>query len=132
MRVSQMLDQIHARIQIKLARLGMPTDRETLGDVCVAIACLVRDPDNLGLQMMPVPPEDYDVIAECLTLAQRDFVEEIMVLQALVAAVQERMQDEVRAWVDAGRVSADDAPRAIRDMVLERFLNPDGSQEGVE
>jgi hypothetical protein len=131
MRVVEMLEHIHARIQVKLARLGMPTDRETLEEVCVAIACLVRDPDNLRLQMIPVPPEDYTVIEECLALAQRDFAEEIGVLHALVASLQDSMQDEVRAWVEAGQISAGDAPQAIRDMVLERFLDLDGSAEGA-
>jgi hypothetical protein len=126
MRVSEMLEHIHARIQVKLARLGMPSDRETLEEVCVAIACLVRDPDNLRLQMIPVPPEDYAAVEDCLALAQRDFAEEISVLHALVASVQDHMQDEVRAWVDAGQISASDAPQAVRDLILERFLDPDG------
>jgi hypothetical protein len=131
MRVSEMLEHIHARIQVKLARLGMPTDRETLEEVCVAIACLVRDPDNLRLQMISIPPEDYDVVEECLTLAQRDFAEEVSVLQALVASLQNDMQEEVQSWVDAGQISPDNAPQAIRDLVLERFLDPDGSAEGT-
>jgi hypothetical protein len=130
MQVSEMLEHIHARIQVKLARLGMPTDRETLEEVCVAIACLVRDPDNLRLQMVPVPPEDYAAVEECLAIAQRDFAEEITILHTLVASLQGHMQDEVQAWIDAGQVSDSDAPQAIRDIILERFLDPEGSAEG--
>jgi hypothetical protein len=63
-------------------------------------------------------------------LAQRDFAEEITILHTLVASLQDHMQDEVRAWIDAGQVSANDAPQAIRDIVLERFLDPDGSAQG--
>ena len=31
-------EQIHAHMQVKLARQGMPPDRETLEDVCIAVA----------------------------------------------------------------------------------------------
>jgi hypothetical protein len=35
MHVSEMLEQMHACMQVKLARQGMPPDRETLEDVCM-------------------------------------------------------------------------------------------------
>ena len=133
MTVAERLERIHASIQVKLAQQGMPTDRETLEEVCTAIACLVRDPDSIELHSSPMSAEDYSVVADCLALAGRDFAEEIAALRALVATLEECMQEEVRAWVDSALVSPTVAPHVIREMILERFVDlndvPGGHQD---
>jgi MoxR-like ATPase len=126
MTVAERLERIHASIQVKLAQQGMPTDRETLEEVCTAIACLVRDPDGIELHTTPISAEDYTAVADCLALAARDFAEEIAALQALVATLEERMQAEVQAWVESGLVGPSAAPHVIREMILSRFVPPDG------
>jgi MoxR-like ATPase len=126
MTTAERLERIHASIQVKLAQQGMPTDRETLEEVCTAIACLVRDPDSIELHTSPISAEDYTAVADCLTLAARDFAEEVATLRALVALLEERMQEEVRAWVESALVSPSAAPHVIREMILTRFVSPDG------
>jgi hypothetical protein len=126
MTTAERLERIHASIQVKLAQQGMPTDRETLEEVCMAIACLVRDPDSIELHTSAISAEDYTAVADCLTLAARDFAEEIAALRALVAMLEERMREEVRAWVESTLVSPSAAPHVIREMILTRFVSPDG------
>ncbi|HEX9871869.1 MAG TPA: hypothetical protein VGC99_25380 [Candidatus Tectomicrobia bacterium] len=130
MTVAETLERIHASIQVKLAQQGMPTDRETLEEVCTAIACLVRDPDSIELHSSPMSAEDYTVVADCLALAARDFAAEISALQALVSTLEADMQEEVRAWVASALVSPTAAPHVIREMILTRFVSPDGESEG--
>jgi hypothetical protein len=125
MTVAETLDRIHASIQVKLAEQGMPTDRETLEEVCTAIACLVRDPDSIELHTSPMSAEDYSTVADCLALAARDFAPEIAALQALVSTLEADMQEEVRAWVASALVSSAAAPHVIREMILRRFVSPD-------
>jgi len=105
MTVVERLEQIHASIQIKLAQQGMPTDRETLAEVCTAMACLVRDPDSLRLHSSSMSAEDYAVVADCLALADRDFAEEITALRTLVTLLERDMSSEIGAWVASGRLS---------------------------
>jgi hypothetical protein len=126
MTVAEKLERIHASIQVKLAQQGMPTDRETLEEVCTAIACLVRDPDSIELHTSPMSTEEYTVVADCLALAARDFAEEIAALRVLVSTLEHHMQDEVRAWVASALVSPTAAPHVIREMILARFVSPDG------
>ena len=126
MTVAERLERIHASIQVKLAQQGMPVDRETLEEVCTAIACLVRDPDSIELHTSPMSAEDYTAVADCLSLAARDFAEEIAELRALVATLEQRMQEEVHTWVDSALVSPTAAPHVIREMILSRFVSPDG------
>jgi hypothetical protein len=126
MHVSEMLEQIHARMQVKLARQGMPPDRETLEDVCMAIACLVQDPDGLLLHISPPAAEDYAMVEDGFALASRDFAEEITALQALVAYLEDEMQVEVRAWVRSVQLPPAQATHAIRELVLAQFISPDG------
>jgi hypothetical protein len=130
MTVAETLERIHASIQVKLAQQGMPTDRETLEEVCTAIACLVRDPDSIELHTSAMSAEDYMVVADCLALAARDFAAEISALQALVSTLEADMQEEVRAWVASALVSPTAAPHVIREMILARFVIPDGESEG--
>jgi len=125
MTVAEQLERIHASIQVKLAEQAMPTDRETLEEVCTAIACLVRDPDSIELHTSPMSAEEYTVVADCLALAARDFGEEITALQGLVSTLEVHMQEEVRAWVAAALVSPTAAPHVIREMILQRFVSPD-------
>ena len=126
MTVAEKLERIHASIQVKLAQQGMPTDRETLEEVCTAIACLVRDPDSIELHTSPMSTEEYTVVADCLALAARDFAEEIAALRALVSTLEHHMRDEVHAWVASALVSPTAAPHVIREMILSRFVSPDG------
>ena len=130
MTVAEKLDRIHASIQVKLAQQGMPTDRETLEEVCTAIACLVRDPDSIELNTSPAA--DYTVVADCLALAARDFAEEIAALRALVSTLEVDMQEEVRAWVASDLVSPTAAPHVIREMILTRFVSLDRELEGYQ
>jgi hypothetical protein len=129
MTVAETLERIHASIQVKLAQQGMPTDRETLEEVCTAIACLVRDPDSIELHTSPMSADDYTIVADCLALAARDFAAEISALQALVTTLEADMQEEVRAWVVSALVSPTAAPHVIREMILTRFVSPDGESE---
>jgi hypothetical protein len=126
MQVLAMLEQIHARMQVKLARQGMPSDRETLEDVCMAVACLVQDPDGLLLHINPPPVEDYAMVEDAFALTLQDFAEEITALRALVAWLEDTMQEEVRAWVRSGQLRPAKAAYAIRELVLARFVSPDG------
>ena len=128
MTVAERLEQIHANIQIKLAQQGMPTDRETLAEVCTAIACLVRDPDSLQLHSSPMPAEDYAVVADCLALADQDFAEEIAALRTLAISLERDMPTELDAWVASGRLNPAQASEVIREMVLAGFL--DRSDDG--
>jgi hypothetical protein len=132
MTVIERLGQIQANIQIKLAQQGMPTDRETLAEVCTAIACLVGDPDSLRLHSSPMSAEDYAVVADCLVLADRDFAEEIMALRTLVTSLDRDMPTEIGAWVASGRLNLAQASELIREMVFARFLEPydDKHQQG--
>ena len=125
MTVADHLDRVHASIQVKLAQQGMPTDRETLEEVCTAIACLVRDPDSIELHSSPMSAAEYTVVADCLALAARDFAEEIAALRRLVATLEGQMREEVRAWVASGLVSQTAAPHVIREMILIRFVSLD-------
>lgn len=130
MTVAERLQRIHAGIQVKLAQQGMPSDRETLEEVCTAIACLVRDPDSIELHTSPMSSEDYSTVANCLALAARDFAEEIEALRALVSTLETHMQAEVRAWVASALVSSTAAPHVVREMILSRFVAPDGTPSG--
>jgi hypothetical protein len=130
MTVAEKIDRIHASIQVKLAQQGMPTDRETLEEVCTAIACLVRDPDSIELHTTPLSATDYTVVADCLALAARDFGEEIATLRALVSTLEVDMQAEVRGWVASELVSPSAAPHVIREMILSRFVALDREREG--
>jgi hypothetical protein len=130
MTVAERLERIHASIQVKLAQQGMPTDRETLEEVCTAIACLVRDPNSIELHTSPMSAEDYATVADCLVLAARDFASEIAALQALVSTLEAHMQEEVRAWVASALVSPTAAPHVIREMILARFVDPEGVPGG--
>jgi hypothetical protein len=132
MTVAEKLDRLHAGIQVKLAQQGMPTDRETLEEVCTAIACLVRDPDSIELQTSPMSTEEYAVVADCLALAARDFSKEIEALQALVSTLERHMGQEVQAWVASGLVSPTAAPHVIREMVLTRFVSLERELEGSQ
>src|SRR5919201_831696 len=133
MTVAERLEQIHANIQIKLAQQGMPTDRETLAEVCTAMACLVRDPDSLRLHSSPMSAEDYAVVADCLALADRDFAEEITALRTLVTLLERDMPPEIGAWVASGRLSLAQASDVIPETVLARFLDlHDGGHEQGE
>jgi hypothetical protein len=125
MTVAERLERIHASMQVKLAQQGMPTDRETLEEVCTAIACLVRDPDSIELHTSPMSAEDYTVVADCLAVAARDFAEEIAALRALVSTLEVDMQEEVRAWVVSALVSPTAAPHIVREMILSRFVSID-------
>jgi hypothetical protein len=129
MTVAEKIDRVHASIQVKLAQQGMPTDRETLEEVCTAIACLVRDPDGIELHTTPLSTTDYTVVADCLALAARDFAEEIAALRALVSSLEVDMQGEVRGWVASGLVSPTAAPHVIREMILRRFVSLDREHE---
>jgi hypothetical protein len=129
MTVAERLEHIHASIQVKLAQQGMPTDRETLEEVCTAIACLVRDPDSIELHISPMSAEDYSVVADCLALATRDFAAEIAALRALVSTVETHMQEEVRAWVASALVTPTTAPHVIREMILSRFVGSTGTPD---
>ena len=130
MTVAEKLERIHASIQIKLAQQGMPTDRETLEEVCTAIACLVRDPDSIELHTSPMSAEDYTVVADCLALAARDFAAEVSALRALVSTLEVHMREEVRTWVASALVSPVAAPHVVREMILARFVSPDGASGG--
>ena len=130
MTVVEKLEQIHTSIQIKLAQQGMPSDRETLAEVCTAIACLVRDPDSLRLHSSPMSAEEYAVVADCLALAVRDFAEAITALRTLVTSLEEDMPMEIDAWVASGRLNQAQASEVVREMVLTRFLDPYDDCEG--
>jgi hypothetical protein len=136
MTVAERIERIHASIQVKLAQQGMPTDRETLEEVCTAITCLVRDPDSIELHTSPMSAEDYTVVADCLALAGRDFAEEIAALRGLVSTLEVHMRAEVDAWVASALVSPTAAPHVIREMILSRFVSLDrelgGSQDTVD
>jgi hypothetical protein len=132
MTVAERLERIHANIQIKLAQQGMPTDRETLEEVCTAIACLVRDPDSIELHTTPMSAADYSVVADCLALAAQDFGEEIAALRALVSTLETHMQEEVRTWVASALVSPTAAPYVIQEMILSRFVDPDATPGGSQ
>ncbi len=126
MQLLEMLEQMHGRMQVKLARQGMPADRETLKDVCMAIACLVQDPDGLLLHISPPAAEDYAMVEDGFALASQDFADEINALRALVAWLEDDMQEEVSAWVQSGQLPPAQASHAIRELVLARFVLPDG------
>jgi hypothetical protein len=132
MTVAETLEHIHASIQVKLAQQGMPTDRETLEEVCTAIACLVRDPDSIELHTSPMSADDYTIVADCLALAARDFAAEISALQALVSTLETDMQEEVRGWVASALVSPTAAPHVIREMILTRFVSPESGSKGYD
>jgi hypothetical protein len=132
MTVAEKIERIHGSIQVKLAQQGMPTDRETLEEVCTAIACLVRDPDSIELHTSPMSAADYTVVVDCLALAARDFAEEIAALQALVSTLEVHMQEEVRAWVASALVSPSAAPHVIREMILTRFVSLDDEFGGYQ
>jgi hypothetical protein len=125
MTVAEKIERIHASIQVKLAQQGMPTDRETLEEVCTAITCLVRDPDSIELHTSPMSAEDYTVVADCLALAARDFAEEIAALRALVSTLEVHMREDVQTWVASALVSPAAAPHVIREMILSRFVSLD-------
>jgi hypothetical protein len=130
MTLAERLEHLHASIQVKLAQQGMPTDRETLEEVCTAIACLVRDPNSIALHASSMSAEDYTAVADCLTLAARDFAAEIAALQALVSSVETHMQEEVQAWAASAPVSPTAALDAIREMILTRFVDPNRNPAG--
>lgn len=126
MQISEMLEQMHARMQVKLARQGLPADRETLEDVCMAVACLVQDPNGLLLHINPPAAADFAMVEDGFALASHDFAEEISTLRALVAWLEDDMQEEVSAWVQAGQLPQAQAIHAIQELVLARFVFPDG------
>jgi hypothetical protein len=126
MHVSEMLEQMHARMQVKLVRQGMSPDRETLEDICMTITCLAQDPDGLMLHISPPPAEDYVTVEDGFALASRDFAEVITALRALITWLEDDMQEEVRAWVRSGQLPPAQAAHAIRELVLAQFVSPDG------
>jgi hypothetical protein len=126
MYVREMLEQLHARLQVKLARQGMPPNREMLEEVCMAIACLVQDPYGLLLHISPPSAEDYAMVEDGFALTSRDFGEEITTLRALVAWLEDAMQEDVRTWVRSGQLPPAQATHAIQELVLARFVSPDG------
>jgi len=126
MHVSQMLEQIHARMQVKLARQGISPDRKSLEDVCMTIACLAKDPDGLMLHISPPPAAEHATVEEGFVLASQDFDEEIVALRALIACLEDEMREDVQVWVQSGELSPALAANAVRELVLAQFVSPDG------
>lgn len=121
-----MLEQIHARMQVKIARQGISPDRKTLEDVCMTVACLAKDPDGLMLHISPPPAAEHATVEDGFVLASQDFGEEIVALRALIACLEDEMQEKVRAWVQSGEISPALAADAVRELVLAQFVSPDG------
>ena len=132
MTLGQRLEQIRVHIEGKLVRTGMPTDTETVQGVCMAIACLVRDPESLSLQMAPMPAEAYEAAEDGLARADLEFAEEITALRRLVAEMErnERLLAHLRPRVALGELSADEIPHAIREMILTLFVYPADEANG--
>ena len=130
MHVWEMIERIHASLQLKLSRQGMAADREMLEGLCMAIACLVRDPGSLQLHSTSMPAEDYAVVAESFELAEREYAEEMGTLRALIARLEaeESLQMWVQAEVHEGRLAPEQASHAIREMVLAQFVALDAIQ----
>jgi hypothetical protein len=66
------------------------------------------------------------MVEDGFALASRDFTEEITALRALVARLEDDMQEVVGAWVRSGSAPPAQAAYAIRELVLAHFVSPDG------
>jgi len=66
------------------------------------------------------------MVEDGFALASRDFAEEIIALRALVAWLEANLQEEVHSWVQSGQLPSAQVPHAIRELVLARFIFPDG------
>jgi hypothetical protein len=133
-RVAPELDGIRAKVQIKLANFELPSDRETLGDACAAIACLIRDPAGLSLQTVRPPPSEqaYADITWWMTFADRAFSAEINYLRSFVAAWQQN--PELRAQLsqqeNTANLGADERSSLIREMILHILVH--GNDEEIQ
>ncbi len=132
MTLGERLKQIRAHIQGKLAQQGMPTDTETVQGVCMAITCLVRDPDSLLLQMIPMPDEAYAAAADGLARVDLEFAEEVAALRQLVAELERNagLLADLRQAVPLSEFGSGMGSDAMREMILTLFVYPPDETEG--
>jgi hypothetical protein len=130
------LDALRTKVQIKLANVGVSSDRETLGEACAAIACLVRDPEGLSLHTVSPPPDQqaYAALTWWMTFANMAFSAEIYRLRLYVAAWQH--DSELRALFTHHQQTADLGTEESSLLIQEKILgylvsgNDDESQYG--
>jgi hypothetical protein len=126
--IGEYLDDLRARIQVKLARGGAPADADTLRLVCLAIALRVADPPGLRLFTKALSPRLYPALESMLAQVDGDFVNEISELQDLIADAQEDpawqmpMHEAVRAGSLPTHISVQDH---IARLVLSLFVEVD-------
>jgi hypothetical protein len=126
--ISEYLDDLRARIQVKLARGGAPADFDTLRLVCLAMALRVTDPAGIRLFTMPLSPQLYPALETMLAQVDRDFIREIDELQDLIADAQEdpEWQMQMHEAVQAGSLPAElSVQDHIARLVLSLFVELD-------
>lgn len=126
--IEEYLEDLRARIQIKLAYGGAPADADTLRMICLAVALLVADPYNLKSLLAPLPPHIYARAQALLADVDRDFAAEIGELQDVIADAQE--DPAWHASVEEGKRMGDVPPdsderEAIAQMILGLLLGLD-------
>ena len=127
--IEEYLDDLRARIQVKLARGGAPADAGTLRLVCLTMALRVADPAGLRLLMKPLSPRLYPVLETMLAQVDGDFGEEIAELQDLIADAQEdpAWLAEVQQAMQAGAISMEKRPQEhVAHLILELFVDLSG------
>lgn len=123
--IEEYLDDLRARIQVKLAHGGAPADADTLRLVCLAMALRVADPAGIRLLTDPLSPRIYPALETILAQVDRDFADEIAELADLIADAQEDpiWLAEVQKSAQAGAVQADRRPEEhIARLILELFV----------
>jgi len=133
--IEEYLDDLRARIQVKLARGGAPADAGTLRLVCLTMALRVADPAGLRLLMKPLSPQLYPALESMLAQVEHDFGEEIVELQDLIADAQEdpAWLAEVQQAMQRGAVSAEKRLQEhIAHLILELFVDLSGESERGE
>lgn len=129
------LDHLRGHIQVRLARAGVPADRDTLQMVCLAIGQTVMDPAHLQLLTMPPPPHLLPAIETVFTSVEVGFADEIAELRDVIADAQDdpAWQTQIHEALQAGELPAEQSLQEhIARLVLSRFVELDDGSSDYE
>ncbi len=114
-------------IEAELARLDLPTDRDSVTGLCRALACLVQDPHGVILASKPAPFATYAGVADAIRTVEEAFPALVVALRGFVAELERDPQ--LQAWwepaVRAGALRPADVPQAMRRELLRVLADMD-------
>jgi hypothetical protein len=124
--IEDYLEHLRGCIQVRLARSGVPADRDTLQMVCLAIGQTVIDPAHLRLVTMPTPAHLLPALETIFAHIETDFAEEIAELHDVIADAQEDpvWETHIQEALQAGTIPAElSVHEHIALLILSQFVD---------